>query len=166
MLKSRLKAFFTDQRSAMVIRWWAAGAVYFFIGWGTPLGRQSMIGLAFSLGLVMGLLNIWVINPSLRMVFNLGPPKRPQHENTFAQRLSDNLLEMLKTLFIVFTVAMIYHVINSTLVAVGDLPPGTVPFPGEPIMFGIFYVVVFWCLELLIIKIKQIFANRNVESQK
>ena len=164
MQKSRLRAFFTDQRSAMLIRWWAAGAVYFFIGWGTfsAIG-QSMIGFAFSLGLVMGLFNILIVNPSLRSLFNIGPKKRPPHENTFAQRLSDHLVELLKTLFIVFNVAMLYQVINRTIIAVRDLPPDAVPFPGEPIIFGIFYVFVFWCLELLVNKIKRIIFSIRVK---
>ena len=166
MLKSRLKAFFTDQRSAMVIRWWVAGAVYFFIGWGTAIGQQSMVGLAFSLGLVMGLLNILIVNPSLRLLFNIGTNKRPQHENTFIQRVSDNLVELLKALFIIFTIALIYHIINSTLAVVLGLPPDVVLLPGEPIMFGIFYVFVFWCLELLVNKIKKIIVNRAVKSDK
>ena len=155
MLKRRLKAFLTDQRSAMLIRWWAAGAVFFFIGWGTPIGQQSMIGLAFSLGLILGLLNILIINPSLRSLFNIGPKKRPQHENTFAQRLSDHLVELLKTIFIVLTVVVFYLVINKIIISVRDLPSDSVPFPGEPIMFGIFYVFVFWCIESLIKKIKK-----------
>lgn len=155
MPKSRLRAFFTDQRSALLIRWWAAGAVFFFIGWGTPIGQQSMIGLAFSLGLVMGLLNILIINPILRLLFNIGPKKRPQHEDTFAQRVSDHLVELLKTIFIVFIVVMFYLVINRTLIAMGGLEPDAVPFPSEPIMFGVFYVFVFWCLELLVNKIKK-----------
>ena len=166
MLKSRLKAFFTDQRSAMLIRWWAAGAVYFFIGWGTSAGR-SMIDLIITLGMVMGLLNILIINPALRMAFNIGPDKRPQHENTFLQRLSDRLVEFLKTFFIVFTVAMFYQVINRTIIAARDLPLDTVPLPGEPIMFGIFYIFVFWCIDLVVSKIKRIIvSNREAETEE
>jgi uncharacterized membrane protein YvlD (DUF360 family) len=168
MLKRRLRAFLTDQRSAMLIRWWAAGAVYFFIGWGTfsSIG-QSMIGFAFSLGLVLGLFNILIVNPVLRLLFNIGPKKRPPHENTFAQRLSDHLVELLKTLFIVFIVAMFYQLINSIIIAVSDLPPDAVPLPGEPILFGVFYVFVFWGLGLLVNRIKRIIAgNRDGASKK
>ncbi len=165
MLKSRLKAFFTDKRSALLVRWWAAGAVYFFVGWGTSIGQQSMMGLVFSLGLVMGLLNILIVNPAIRMVFNLGPEKRPQHENTFFQRLSDRMVEFLKTIFIVFVVAMIYVAINTAIVAIADLPPDAVPLPGEPILFGVFYVFVFWCIELVVRRIKEtIAANREAAS--
>ncbi|GAB5493178.1 MAG: hypothetical protein Phog2KO_33930 [Phototrophicaceae bacterium] len=164
MLKSRLKSFFTDQRSAMLIRWWAAGAVYFFIGWGTSAG-QSMIELVFSLGLVMALLNILIINPSLRLLFNIGN-KRPQHENTFLQRLSDRLVEFIKTIFIVFIVAIIYELINRAIIALLNLPSDNVPLPGEPIMFGIFYVFVFWCLGVLGNKIKALVVNnRKTESK-
>lgn len=166
MLKRRWKAFFTDQRSALLIRWWVAGAVYFFVGWGTSAG-QSMVGLIFSLGLVMGLLNILIINPSLRLLYNIGADKRPKHENTFFQRLSDRLVEFLKTLFIVSAVAMLYEIINRTIIAVMNLPTDTVPFPGEPIMFGIFYVFVFWCIELLMNKIKKTtMSNREIKSEE
>ena len=151
----------------MLIRWWAAGAVYFFIGWGTPIGQQSMIGLAFSLGLVLGLFNTLIINPGLRLLFNIGPKKRPPHENTYAQRLSDHLVELFKTIFIVFTVTIFYVFINRIIILVSDFPPDSVPFPGEPIMFGIFYIFVFWCLDLLINKIKKIIAsNHDVVSEK
>jgi len=167
MQKSRLKAFFTDQRIAMLIRWWSAGAVYFFVGWGTSIGQQSMIGLVFSLGLVLGLFNILIINPSLRLVFNIGPQKRPEHEDTFFQRLSDRLVEVIKTIFIVFVVAMFYLLINMTIVSIRDLPPDAVPFSGEPIIFGIFYVFVFWCLEFLVNRIKTIIVNtRKTESEE
>lgn len=160
-MKSRLKAFFTDERSALMIRWWAAGAVYFFVGWGTSIGQQSMIGLILSLSLIMGLLNILIINPSLRMVFNIGSAKRPKHEDTFFQRLSDRLVELLKTLFIVATVAMIYVAINSAIIIIRDLPSDAVPLPGEPIMFGIFYVFVFWCLDVLVKKTKIMLTSRG-----
>ena len=167
MLKKWLKTFFTDQRIAMVIRWWVAGAVYFFIGWGTPIGQQSMIGLTISLGLVLGLFNVLIINPSLRLLFNIGPKQRPQHENTFAQRLSDHLVEVLKTLFIVFNVAIIYQVINSIIIALGNLPSDSVPLPGEPIMFGVFYVLVFWYLEFVVNKLKEIIvSHRDAEEKK
>ena len=167
MKKSRLRAFFTNQRSAMIIRWWAAGAIYFFIGWGTLSGSgQSMIGFVFSLGLVMGLFNILIVNPALRMLFNIGP-KRPQHENTVAQRISDHLVELLRSLFIVFSVAMLYQMINRMIIAILDLQPTAVPFPGEPIMFGVFYIFVFWCLELIANKIKTVFVNnRHMQLEK
>ena len=143
----RFRKYLTDRRISLIIRWWVAGAVYFFIGWGTFLGnQQSTVDFVVSLGLVMVLFNILIINPGLRLLFNIGR-KRPPHENTFWQRLSDHLVELLKNIFIIFMIAMIYRLINQTLITLLSLPADAVPLPGEPILFGVFYVFVFVCLE-------------------
>ena len=144
---------FTDRTISLIIRWWAAGAVYFFIGWGTNLGRQaSLIDLVFFLGLVMGLFNAFIVNPGLKMVFNI-TPRRPPRENTNWQRMSDYFVELIKNIFIVFIVAMIYVTINVSLIQLLNLPEDAVPLPGEPILFGIFYVIVFVLLEGLVNKV-------------
>jgi hypothetical protein len=149
-----LKKILTDRRIALLIRWWAAGAVYFFIGWGTFLGSQrSSIDLMFTLGLVMGLFNILIINPVLRMMFYLGP-RRPAHENTFMQRMSDHLVELIKSMGIVFIVFLVYITINQALVTLLRLPEDAVPLPGEPVLFGLFYLLVFLVLEAVVRKVK------------
>jgi hypothetical protein len=155
----RLRIYFTDRRISLIIRWWAAGAVYFFIGWGTMLGtQQSTIDFVFALGLVMGLFNILIINPGLRLLFNIGR-KRPPHENTFWQRISDHLVELLKNIFIMFVIAMIYRMINQVLISLLALPADSVPLPGEPILFGVFYVFVFVCLEWVTTKTRTAILN-------
>ncbi|RPI32152.1 MAG: hypothetical protein EHM70_09660 [Chloroflexota bacterium] len=151
----RFKKYLTDRNISMVIRWWAAGAVYFFIGWGTFLGSQrSTIDLMFTLGLVLGLFNVLILNPFLRLMFNLGP-KRPPQENTFMQRMSDHLVELIKNIFIVFIVFLIYITINRSLVGLLHLPEDSVPLPGEPVMFGLFYLIVYLVLEAAARKAKQ-----------
>ena len=143
MKQHRFKKYLTDRNISLLIRWWAAGAVYFFIGWGTFLGRQqSTIDFVVSLGLVMGVFNIIIVNPALRMMFNIAP-KRPAHEDTVSQRISDYLVELIKNIFIAFIVALIYIGINRALIAIFSLSPESAPLPGEPILFGLFYVVVF-----------------------
>jgi len=165
-IKQRFQKFFTDRIISLIIRWWAAGAVYFFIGWGTGLGnQQTMIDFVVTLGLVMGLFNILIINPGLRMLFNIGR-KRPAHENTYWQRMSDYLVELVKNVFIIFCVAMIYRLINTVLISLMDLPADNVPLPGEPILFGIFYVIVFLLLEWINKMVKRTISNssgRNIE---
>jgi len=157
--QSRFRKYLTDRNISLVIRWWAAGAVYFFIGWGTSLGNQrSIIDFVFSLGLVMGLFNILMINPGLRMMFNIGT-RRPAHENTFSQRISDYLVELLKNILIVLIVALIYIIINRTLLLLLSLPVDAVPVPGEPILFGVFYVIVFVFLEAITARMKTAIAR-------
>lgn len=143
------RKYLTDWNISLIIRWWTAGAVYFFIGWGTFLGNQtSIIDFVVSLGLVMGLFNILIINPGLRLMFHIAP-KRPKQDDTFLQRISDYLLELIKNIFIMFMVAMLYMLINKVLISLLSLPAEAVSLPGEPILFGVFYVIVFVTLDFI-----------------
>ncbi|KAA3661115.1 MAG: hypothetical protein DWQ04_17395 [Chloroflexi bacterium] len=150
----RFQKYLTDRNISLVIRWWAAGAVYFFIGWGTSLGsQQSIIDFVFFLGLVMGVFNILIINPALRMMFNI-LPSRPPSENTPWQRTSDYLVELIKNVLIMIVVALIYWAINRAAIAIFDVPTDSVPLPGEPIFFGLFYVIVYWLFEHISNKVR------------
>jgi len=141
----RIRFFFTDWRIALVIRWWAAGAVYFFFGWGTSLGNQtSILDFVFSLGVVMGLFNMLIVNPGLRMAFNIGPDRKAK-SLALSQRISDYLVEIIKNVLIVFVIALIYIGINSVINIAFGLPTTNISLPGEPILFGIFYVLV-WAI--------------------
>ncbi|MBE2220708.1 MAG: hypothetical protein IAF02_04165 [Anaerolineae bacterium] len=159
MEKRRFQKYLTDRNISLIIRWWAAGAVYFFIGWGTGLGNQQyLIDFVVILGLIMGMFNIIIINPGLRMMFNIYP-RRPRQEDTAWQRISDYLVEMLKNIFIMYLIAMLYIVINKSLIALLNLTPETVPLPGEPILFGLFYVIIFVLIEKIAQKIKEMVRN-------
>lgn len=156
MKSERIRKYFSDRTIALIIRWWAAGAIYFFIGWGTALGNQSnLIDFVFSLGVVMGMFNMLIVNPVLRMAFNLSPSRRPK-TYALSQRISDYLVEILKNILIMFVVALIYVGLNSLINAVFGLPATTITIPGEPILFGVFYVLV-W---LLFERIKKLVASR------
>ncbi len=154
MNRTGLRKYLTDRNISLIIRWWAAGAVYFFIGWGTALGNQTnIIDFVFSLGLVMGIFNMLIVNPSLRMALNLSPERRP---TTYAisQRISDYLVEIINSIFIVYIVALIYIGGNRLINILFDLPAATIKLPGEPIMFGVFYVLVRELLRVVIQRIK------------
>lgn len=153
---------FTDRTLSLIARWWAAGAVYFFVGWGTNLGRQdTIIDFVFFLGLAMGMLNAFIINPALRMVFNI-QSKRPPKDNTNWQRMSDYFVELIKNILIVAIVAVIYIVINRAAIVLFGLPSDTVLLPGEPILFGVFYVLVFVAIESISARIRDMLtSNRN-----
>ena len=157
--QERIRAFFTDYRLALILRWWAAGAVYFFIGWGTSLGNQaSIIDFVFTLGVVMGIFNMLIVNPGLRMAFNLAPHRRPK-SHAISQRISDYLVEIIKNILIMFVVALLYVALNSVINAAFDLPATNISVPGEPILFGIFYVLVWVLFEWLWLRIEQAFTN-------
>lgn len=143
--RERIRAFFTDQRVALIIRWWAAGAIYFFFGWGTSVGnRESILDFVFALGVAMGMFSMLIVDPALRMAFNLGQKRRPTTYD-ISQRISDYLVEIIKNILIVFVVALIYVGINSVINVAFSLPADNITLPGEPILFGVFYVMV-WVL--------------------
>ena len=71
----------------------------------------------------------------------------------------DYLVELIKSVVLVVLVALIYMVINNVLIRVFDMPATAVPLPGEPILFGLFYVLVFVLFEKITAMIKQVILN-------
>ena len=117
----------------------SAGAVYFFLGWGTRLGqRDSLMDLVFFLGLAMGIFDTLVVNPALKMVFNVGRAK-PLHELRSAQRLWIRLGDIFLAIGLVAVVMAFYQGINLGAISIFDLPQDQVSLPGEPILFGLFF---------------------------
>ncbi len=154
MQRTGLRKYLSDRNIALIIRWWAAGAVYFFIGWGTQLGNQtSIIDFVFTLGLVMGVFNMLIVNPGLRLAFDLGPQPKPR-SHAVSQRISDYLVEIINNIFIVFVVSQIYIYLNKLINMIFDLPADRVTIPGEPILFGVFYIIVWVLLKAVIGRIK------------
>lgn len=153
-----LKRFFTERTVILLIRWWIAGAVYFFIGWGTQVGQGSLISFVMRLGIVLGLMNMIFVNPAIRMMFNVAPKFIPG-TRTVMQRISDYLVEFIKSIFIVLMVALIYIVINRVLITLLGLPSDAVPLPGEPILFGAFYVFVFVLLAAVTDRVKRMISS-------
>jgi hypothetical protein len=55
----------------------------------------------------------------------------------------------------VFLVALIYLAINKAAISLFDLSPEAVFLPGEPILFGLFYMIVWIILDALTKKFKK-----------
>ncbi|MBB6479886.1 hypothetical protein [Spirochaeta isovalerica] len=139
-----------EQIAVFLIRWWSIGAIYFLIGWGTPLGRyNSLIDLIFFLGIAIGLASTFFINPTLHMLYGIGW-HRPYGSSTFAQRFvcraKDITLGFISAIFIM----AIYQGINSAAVAFFGYPSDEVFLPGEPILFGLFYALIMQLILLII----------------
>lgn len=117
------------------IRWWAAGAVYFFVGWGTPMGNfDTLIDIVFFLSLVNWVFTTLIINPSIKMLTNRGW-HLSYRESTFVQRFFIRVLDLFVAATSVITVTGIYGFINSQF---GE----EVYLPGEPILFGLMYAII------------------------
>ncbi|WP_058485786.1 hypothetical protein [Defluviitalea phaphyphila] len=143
----RRKKFFTDSRIVFFIRWWVAGAVYFFIGWGTNLANQaSIIDFVFFLGLGLGAVNAYLVNPIVAKTFNV-PFSKNYNETTVAQKVRLRIGEIIKAIIIVIIMVYIYTAINKFLIYLFSAPKNRIFFPGEPISFGLIYVSLWYLFE-------------------
>lgn len=124
-----------------LIRWWSAGAVYFFVAWGTGLGqRTSIADLVFFLGLILGFFNSLVVNPILKSLFDIGWHKSYAN-SSFGERMAARGKDLSLALASTVLVSLIYRLINTSAVRWFDLPEDQVFLPGEPILFGLFFVL-------------------------
>lgn len=137
-----------------VIRWWGAGAVFFFIAWGTGLGLQdTVIDMIFVLGLGIGLFTIVVLDPVIYGFLEIERDgevvAKAYYQRTIFQNVYLRLGEIVKAVTIVAIVTVIYGYINVILINIRNLSETQVPFQAEPIMFGVFYILIFMLFRLI-----------------
>ena len=126
-----------------LIRWWCAGAVFFFIGWGTQVGnRSSVLDLVALLAIVMGLFNSYVTNPVIKMLYNVGNQKTYKDMNV-TERVMLRFKDVGISLIIMSLVAMIYQGVNVAAISLFDLSKEAVFLPAEPILFGLMYAGIY-----------------------
>lgn len=154
------KKFLTDKRIELFIRFWAAGAVYFFIGWGTGVGLGSVLDFIFVLGIVMAIVEMFVVNPIIRLMLHTKSVTRYM-DTTIFNKVKYRLLYILKTMFIMSIVTAIYEIINRGTISLLGLPSETVVLPGEPILFGVFYIITVRLLNTFINNIKDKMKDVN-----
>lgn len=137
------RKFFTEERFANIIRWWAAAAVYFFVGWGTSLGSQTnIIDFVFFLGLAIGIAEMFIVAPIIRNMFNTSEGFY-WRQKTVWQQAGTRLIIVFRSIFLMTLIVVTYDAINMAAIRIGGLHPDTVLLPGEPVLFGIFYLMYF-----------------------
>lgn len=140
------KKFLTEKRIELLIRFWGAGAVYFFVGWGTGLGLGSPLDFILLLGLAMAILEMFAVNPIIKRALNVKSTGGYLDTSVFS-KVRFRLLYVLKTIGLMAVVAVIYNLVNQGAVLLFSLPKETLVLPGEPILFGVFYTAVFKVFE-------------------
>jgi len=146
----------------LMIRWWGAGAVYFFIGWGTGLGSlEDPFDFIFILGLAMGLTTIVILNPLIYGMFDIERKdgelyNKKYNERTIMENVFVRMSEIVKAMIIVLLIFILVNVINIILIQALDLASDSVPFPGEPITFGIMYCIFYYMIRFLTRALKKL----------
>lgn len=150
-----------------ICRWWFAGAVYFFIGFGTSLGESGGLDLLFVIALVMGLGTALVFNPVIYRVFDIVEGSRVINKEYFAlplyRRVFLDLWEVVKAFVVVFLIWMTYIGINITLSVFTGKPEGTVFLPVEPFLFATFYLAFYTLLSFIGKKGRKILSRDKEE---
>ena len=125
-----------------LIRWWCAGAVFFFIGWGTTAGsRTSILDLVVLLAIAMGLFNSFIVNPAIKMLFNIGKQKEYK-DMTVAKRVMMRLKDVGVALVTIALISWIYDTVNVVAIQLFNLSNQAVFLPTEPLLFGLFYALI------------------------
>ena len=149
------KRWLTDKKIEYILRWWTASAVYFFIGWGTGFGQQStIIDFVFFLGIALGVFEMFVMNPIINHMLNTGK-RKPSKDKTVMQKVFYRLGYFLQIYIILIWIVIVYDVINMVGGALMGLEADQVFLPGEPILFGVFYIVTYILIESLKAKVRR-----------
>ena len=157
--KRKLPSWF----KAVFIKFWFAGAVFFFVGWGLFISTADQLDLTLALGLALGTVTDLMVN---RIFFSMERGKGEyQPFIMFPQKkywgfLLNNSYGIVLCVFVVYT----YHIINVVAINVWHLPETSVVLGAEPILFGVFclvYDMLFLQIKKLLVKRKAIISDEN-----
>ena len=129
-------------------KWWIAGAVYFFLGFGSAPELQGTPVHIFSMGAVLGLLNSYVVAPVVRDMTRINPPENPWLTVRRRGPLG-TLMNILAGVMLVGLVVLSYVGINSVYTRISGTE-GAVLLRVEPILFGVFYLIYEFLWRLLV----------------
>lgn len=123
-----------------LIKWWFMGAIYYFVGWGLPQFRSSGIDTIFILGLIIGLVNITVLQYIIKEL-SVSPDVYNIYLSIRNKSVLRGLISVIYGWIIAALIATTYELLNRLFIIVFSLKENTVSIGVEPILFGILYVL-------------------------
>jgi len=154
-----MKRRLSEDIKMMFIRMWAAGAVWYFVGFGLEVGKNSPIDLIFFIVLALVLVEWIILFPINRLAFNTSD-KNIDKEDSYWKNMLRVLLNTIKIIFIVLVIVYIYWLINQIITIV----PSMRTFGVEPILFGLLYGGIYYLISL--VKQKIYILIRKIKGQK
>ncbi|MCL2592203.1 MAG: hypothetical protein FWD82_02440 [Defluviitaleaceae bacterium] len=135
----------------MFIKFWLGGAVFFFLGFGTPaLHSHDQLDLALALGLVLGLATDIIVN---RLFRHLDGAKKEYSKYTLfnTKKFISMPVNLLIYVVISFLIAFTYNFINIAYLRNNpEVSSNYVFLSAEPLLYGIFFLV--YDMTFLVIK--------------
>jgi hypothetical protein len=140
---------------SIIIKFWSAGALFFFFMMSHLTLTIARLDLLVAYGLALGLFINLIINKVLRS-FDEGDGKHLKYIIFSKKNLAFILADLVYGIVCVFLIVFAYQGINMLINHIGDFENTHIGFPPEPIGVGIFFVLidfVFVLLKMLIFKI-------------
>ena len=130
---------------ALFMKFWFNGAVCFFILWGLGLYVRSMENMILILAAVLGMVTDLLVNSAFRF-FATVEGENDKWMMFPKKKLINLFLNILYAFVVLIVVIWLYNVINAVINGIlGNTEPIT--YIGvEPILFGLFYMIVDLCL--------------------
>lgn len=159
---------FADWLKALFIKFWFAGAVFYFVGWGLNIVTYNQLDVVFVLGLVMGLVTDYMANAIMRNM-----QKGEKNMNAFmmfpGKKWYNILLNIPYAMLLTALVAYTYSFINIWVANAKGLAEGTVALGAEPLLYGLFYLsydMLFLGIKYLIKKLINKGRAKNKDEEK
>lgn len=136
------------------VKWWVAGAIYYFVGFNMPSISQTIIDIVFSMGLIAGVAGAFVLYPLIKY---LCIPEE-DYVKFIVIRSNSPLRIIFHVMYnwVVFAmIAFSYVGINAVINAAMHYDKGTASFGAEPILFGLFYILFDMALVKLVLVVRK-----------
>lgn len=150
-MKSKYRSnIISDKTKVLMIRWWVAGSVYFFVGFGTGLGSSMLfIDFAILLAGVFTLAEMLIVEPIESLYFLIVDEYVESIKDSYTKRMKHRLFKFFLNLLIVTAIAYTYNFINLMAIKLLSLDSSAVAIPTEPILFGAMYLGYYLIVEKL-----------------
>jgi len=135
------------------IKFWFSGAACFFFLWGLGYYIHDQLDLLVVNGIALGIITDLLTNNVLRFI-EITPGANDPWMMFPKKRFISFFLNILYAFLILFCVFMLYNEINLAIVTATGAAD-TVPLGVEPILFGLFYMII----DLIFLGVKQVFVR-------
>lgn len=122
---------------ACVVKWWFAGSVFYFVGWGLFIQSADQLDLTFVMGLALGAVTDLLVNRAL-VFFENDRTNYRRYLLCYSRRFFSVPVNLVYGIALSAAVSYTYHAINITAQHITGQPPGTVLLGAEPILYGLF----------------------------
>ena len=138
------------------VKFWVAGAICFFFMWGLGMYIKNSLDMYVVVSLAFAFINDLFVTSAF-LYFE--SDKKEYHKWLLVPVPAKKIWTIFVNIPIgfleAFLINQLYALTNKIVVAVGNLDPNTIPVTMEPLLFGLFYVIV----NLILLLIKNTIVN-------